>query len=195
MTLEGRTGAVIGSGYMGGGIAQVLALAGAEVRIADVDADTTRANLDRLVAEARAFAARERSLQVKQAAAARQEREVQKQMRFVERFRSKARKASQVQSRLKQLEKVQLIQLPRATRRVHYSFPEPPRSGTEVIRLTNVSKFYADHAVVTRQSYFFLLNTCSAGTCAPVNGGNSENKFFTRGKISARQPGFHLAKG
>ena len=49
--------------------------------------------------------ARERSLQVKRAAAARQEREIQKQMRFVERFRSKARKASQVQSRLKQLEK------------------------------------------------------------------------------------------
>jgi 3-hydroxybutyryl-CoA dehydrogenase len=59
MTLEGRTVAVIGSGYMGGGIAQVLALAGAEVRIADVDADTTRANLDRLVAEARAFAAQD----------------------------------------------------------------------------------------------------------------------------------------
>ena len=91
--------------------------------------------------------ARERSLQIKQEAAARQEREVQRQMRFVERFRSKARKASQVQSRLKQLEKVQPIQLPRGTRRVHYSFPEPPRSGTKVIWLTNVSKFYGDHAI------------------------------------------------
>ena len=68
--------------------------------------------------------ARDHSLQVKKAAAARQEREFQKQMRFVERFRYKARKASQVQSRLKQLEKVQRIQLPRATKRVHYSFPE-----------------------------------------------------------------------
>jgi ATP-binding cassette subfamily F protein 3 len=91
--------------------------------------------------------ARELSLQVRHAAAARQEREVQRQMRFVERFRYKARKASQVQSRLKQLEKVKLIQLPRATKRVRYSFPEPPRSGTEVIWLTNVSKFYGDHAV------------------------------------------------
>ena len=91
--------------------------------------------------------ASERSLQVKQAAAARQEREIQRQMRFVERFRSKARKASQVQSRLKQLEKVQQIQLPRATRRVHYSFPEPPRGGAEAIRLTNVSKSYGDHDV------------------------------------------------
>ncbi|MDO8750203.1 MAG: ABC-F family ATP-binding cassette domain-containing protein [Dehalococcoidia bacterium] len=90
---------------------------------------------------------REQSLQVKQAAAARQEREVQRQTRFVERFRYNARKASQVQSRLKQLAKVQPIQLPRATKRVHYSFPEPPRSGVEVIRLASVSKFYGDHAV------------------------------------------------
>ena len=91
--------------------------------------------------------ASERSLEIKQAAAARQEREVQRQMRFVERFRSKARKAPQVQSRLKQLEKVQKIQLPRATKRVHYSFPEPARSGAEAICLTNVSKSYGDHHV------------------------------------------------
>ena len=91
--------------------------------------------------------ASERSGKVKQAAAARQDREVQRQMRFVERFRYKARKASQVQSRLKQLEKVQEIKLPRATKRVHYSFPEPARSGAEAIRLTNVSKSYGDHKV------------------------------------------------
>ena len=94
--------------------------------------------------------ARERSLQVKQAAAARQDREFQRQMRFVERFRYKARKATQVQSRLKQLEKVQRIQLPRATKRVHYSFPEPPRSGAEAISLTNVGKSYGDHTVYRR---------------------------------------------
>jgi ATP-binding cassette subfamily F protein 3 len=93
------------------------------------------------------LAVREHSLQAKQAAAARQEREVQRQMRFVERFRYKARKAGQVQSRLKQLEKVQIIELPRATKKVHYSFPEPPRSGTEVISLTNMSKLYGDHVV------------------------------------------------
>ena len=91
--------------------------------------------------------ARERSLKVKQAAAARQEREVQKQMRFIERFRSKARKASQVQSRLKQLEKVQRIELPRTTKKIRYSFPEPSRSGSEVISLTNVSKSNGDNAV------------------------------------------------
>ena len=91
--------------------------------------------------------ARERSLKIKQSAATRQQREVQRQMRFIERFRSKARKATQVQSRLKQLERVERIQLPRATKRVHYTFPEPSRSGTEVISLTNVSKAYGDHTV------------------------------------------------
>ena len=91
--------------------------------------------------------ARERTLEVKRAAAARQERELQRQMRFVERFRSKARKATQVQSRLKQLEKIQPIELPRATKKIRYSFPEPPRSGAEVIRMTNVSKSYGDNSV------------------------------------------------
>ncbi len=91
--------------------------------------------------------ARERALEVKQAAAARQEREIQRQMRFVERFRYKATKARQVQSRLKQLEKIEVIELPRATRKVSYSFPEPPRSGSEIIRLDNVGKSYGDNVV------------------------------------------------
>ncbi len=91
--------------------------------------------------------AREQSLEVKRAAAARQERRMQKQMRFVERFRSKATKATQVQSRLKQLEKMQTIELPRTTKKVRYAFPEPPRSGAEVISLVNVSKSYGDKEV------------------------------------------------
>jgi 3-hydroxybutyryl-CoA dehydrogenase len=47
--------AVVGSGYMGGGIAQVLALAGHTVRIADVSGEIARANLDRLLVETQQF--------------------------------------------------------------------------------------------------------------------------------------------
>ena len=93
------------------------------------------------------LAARERYLEVLHATAARQEREIQRQMRFVERFRAKATKATQVQSRLKQLEKIQPIELPRATRKVHYSFPAPPRSGAEVITLRNIGKTYGENVV------------------------------------------------
>lgn len=91
--------------------------------------------------------AREHSLKVKQAVGLRQQREIQRQMKFIERFRYKARKATQVQSRLKRLEKMQTFELPRATQRVHYSFPEPSRSGVQTISLVNVGKAYGDHTV------------------------------------------------
>lgn len=51
------TVAVVGAGYMGGGIAQVLAAAGVDVVIADTDTDSTRRNHERLLAEARDFEA------------------------------------------------------------------------------------------------------------------------------------------
>ena len=91
--------------------------------------------------------AREQALEVKQAAAARQGREIQRQTRFIDRFRAKATKATQVQSRIKQLEKIQVIELPRATRKVRFSFPEPPRSGLDVLTLAKVSKSYGDNIV------------------------------------------------
>ena len=115
--------------------------------------------------------ARESALQNKRAASARQVREIEKQMRFVEKFRAKATKASQVQSRLKQIEKIQIIELPRATRKVRYSFPEPPRSGSEVITLTNVSKSYGDIVV-----YRGMDLTLSRGDRVALVGPNGAGK-------------------
>ena len=115
--------------------------------------------------------ARESALQNKRAASARQVREIEKQMRFVEKFRAKATKASQVQSRLKQIEKIQIIELPRATKKVRYSFPEPPRSGSEVITLTNVSKSYGDIVV-----YRGMDLTLSRGDRVALVGPNGAGK-------------------
>ena len=115
--------------------------------------------------------ARERALEIKHAAAARQEREIQRQMRFVDRFRYKARKASQVQSRLKQLEKMDIIDLPRATKKVNYSFPKPPRSGAEVISLVNIRKSYADNVI-----YQDLNLTLSRGDRVALVGPNGAGK-------------------
>ena len=115
--------------------------------------------------------ARERALQVKEAASARQERQIQKQMRFIDRFRSKARKATQVQSRVKQLEKIKIIELPRATKKVRYSFPEPPRSGSEVISLRNLSKSYGENVV-----YQDINLTLSRGDRVALVGPNGAGK-------------------
>jgi ATP-binding cassette subfamily F protein 3 len=82
-----------------------------------------------------------------QAAAARQAKEIARVQKFVDRFRYQANKASQVQSRLKQLEKIKRIELQRDPKRVRFRFPEPPPSGRQVLDLVGVSKRYGDKVV------------------------------------------------
>jgi ATP-binding cassette subfamily F protein 3 len=66
---------------------------------------------------------------------------------FIERFRYKASKARQVQDRVKKLEKLTRIELPEARRKVHFRFRQPPRTGDEVIKLTDITKAYGDNQV------------------------------------------------
>jgi ATP-binding cassette subfamily F protein 3 len=67
--------------------------------------------------------------------------------RFIERFRYKASKARQVQSRVKMLDRMERIETEAAARRIHFSFPQPPRTGRLVGRLTGVHKAYGDNVV------------------------------------------------
>jgi ATP-binding cassette subfamily F protein 3 len=78
----------------------------------------------------------------------RQDEEIARMEDFITRFRYKADKASLVQSRIKQLEKIERIVLPVERRRVRFSFPEPPRSGRVVLDLANVTKAYGDLVVL-----------------------------------------------
>ncbi|GAI55657.1 unnamed protein product, partial [marine sediment metagenome] len=73
--------------------------------------------------------AREKDIKTQQAAARRQELKISRQMRFIERFRAKNTRASQVQSRIKQLEKMERVTVPRSTKKIKFNFSEPPRSG------------------------------------------------------------------
>ncbi len=91
--------------------------------------------------------ARKMYVENRQAAARRQEVEIKRQMRFVERFRAKNTKASQVQSRIKQLDKIERITIPRVMKKIQFNFREPPRSGRVVIELKNVAKSYGQHVV------------------------------------------------
>ncbi|HEY7436484.1 MAG TPA: ABC-F family ATP-binding cassette domain-containing protein [Methylomirabilota bacterium] len=67
--------------------------------------------------------------------------------RFIERFRYKASKARQVQSRVKMLDRMERVETEAAARRIHFSFPQPPRTGRLVARLTGVHKAYGDNVV------------------------------------------------
>jgi ATP-binding cassette subfamily F protein 3 len=96
----------------------------------------------------------ERYLAEKEAAAQRLERAIEDQKeriehleRFVERFRYKASKASQVQSRIKQLEKMDIYEREEPGKSVKMKFPEAPRSGYEVIHARDLAKRYTDNEV------------------------------------------------
>ncbi len=76
-----------------------------------------------------------------------QKERIEQIQRFVERFRYKATKATQVQSRIKQLEKMEIYELDAPTSTVHFKFPEAARSGWEVIGAHGLAKAYGDHTV------------------------------------------------
>ncbi len=78
----------------------------------------------------------------------RQDEEISRMEDFINRFRYKADKAALVQSRVKQLEKIERIVLPPERKRVRFSFPEPPRSGRVVLELSTVTKAYGDLVVL-----------------------------------------------
>ena len=66
---------------------------------------------------------------------------------FIDRFRAKATKARQVQSRVRLLEKEEIVQVREERATVRFRFPEAPRSGREVARLERVSKSYGATSV------------------------------------------------
>jgi len=72
---------------------------------------------------------------------------------FINRFRYTATKAKQVQSRIKELEKMERIQIPDEEKTVHFSFPQPKPSGRIVAEFANVAKSYGDHKVFEKVNF------------------------------------------
>jgi ATPase subunit of ABC transporter with duplicated ATPase domains len=92
-----------------------------------------------------------------EAAYARQQAMLAKESRFIERFRTHAAKAAQVQSRVKALDKIEKIELPRTRKIVQFDFRDPPRSGQDVVSLNGVCKrfgkriLYANFSMMIRR--------------------------------------------
>ena len=95
------------------------------------------------------FYERARAIDAEQREAAfqRQQAMLAKEMRFVERFRAQAAKASQVQSRIKKLDKIERIEAPRRLVEKQFDFRKPPRSGEDVIKVARVCKRYGERRV------------------------------------------------
>src|SRR5258707_4465154 len=90
------------------------------------------------------FYERERAIREtnQQAAFARQQSMLAKEQRFIDRFRTHAAKAAPVQSRIKTLEKIEKIELPKKRQVVKFEFRTPPRSGDQGAVLENLHKRY-----------------------------------------------------
>jgi ATPase subunit of ABC transporter with duplicated ATPase domains len=95
------------------------------------------------------FYERERAIREanREAAYARQQAMLAKEQRFIERFAAHAAKAAQVQSRVKALEKIEKIELPKKRRVVDFDFRQPLRSGDQVAVIEDLSKAYG-HRIV-----------------------------------------------
>jgi ATP-binding cassette, subfamily F, member 3 len=93
------------------------------------------------------IAARQKDLEMREASARTQEIKIRKEMRFIEKFRAKNTKATQVQSRIKALEKIKRVVIPRSTKKIHFSFPQPVKCGEEVISLKHILKSYDGNVI------------------------------------------------
>ena len=93
------------------------------------------------------LAEKERRLEALKKQMALQRAEIKKTQAFIERFRYKATKARQVQSRVRMLERFEVVEREQGERRVRIRFPEAPKSGREVAALRRMSKTYGDLTV------------------------------------------------
>lgn len=82
-----------------------------------------------------------------------QQEEIEKTEEFIERFRYKATKSRQVQSRIKQLEKIEMIEIPAHLKKLSFSFPPAPHSGNDVLIIENLHKAFGEHVIYNDFSF------------------------------------------
>ena len=82
-----------------------------------------------------------------EAAYARQQAMLAKEIRFIERFKARASHAAQVQSRVKKLDKIDKLEPPRRRRAITFEFPSAPRSGEDVVKIAGLHKRYGSRVI------------------------------------------------
>lgn len=127
-----------------------------------------------------------------------QQRQIEQTERFIERFRYKASKARQVQSRLKMLEKMEKVELVHDTpRAMKFRLPQPPRSGQEVVQMSKVIKRYGEKTVYANLD-FMLLRGEKVALVGPNGAGKSTLIKIIAGAVEVQsgavQYGHHVTR-
>jgi len=153
---------------------------------------------------------RDRRVAALRAAKQRQDEEIERIEAFINRFRYQANKASQVQSRVRQLEKIERIQIPPLRKKISFTFPQPARGGKELLELKQAGQCYGEHQVlrdvdltVTRQERIALVGANGAGKStlmrmlagkempssgARIEGHNLELAYFAQDQAAILKP-------
>ena len=97
-----------------------------------------------------------------------QQEKIQHLEAFINRFRYQATKAKQVQSRIKELEKIERIEIPNDEETIHFKFPQPKPSGRIVAEFQNVSKSYGEKFVFGKAN--FIIERGDRVALVGVNG-------------------------
>ena len=133
---------------------------------------------------------------------------------FINRFRYQATKAKQVQSRIKELDRIERIEIPPEEKTIHFRFPQPKPSGRIVAEFKGVAKAYGDHTVFTGVDFYIergdrvaLVGVNGAGKSTmikilagaePVTAGeytlghNAEPDYFAQDQYKELDPGARM---
>ncbi len=105
---------------------------------------------------------------------------------FITRFRYQATKAKQVQSRIKELEKIERIEIPAEEQAIHFTFPQPPASGRTVVEVQNLAKSYGEKQVLSEVDF-----TIDRGDRVALVGVNGAGKSTLIRMLSGMEPPTH----